>query len=278
MTTKAKNLIIIFLFLLCGTTAFIGYDVYTNNLKRTRLQQTNTECIFEKETALGKLQQCEQKLENEQELLKTDEEKPLPKTLILEMPIYEQTHRASCESASTHLVMSYFGTDLSENKIIEEIGADKSSRYRDDDGVLHWGNPQEKFVGNIDGEHIYYDGYGVYNQPIYNVLSNHGFAASISQTEWTLDELYIQLLQGNPIIAWVSNDFKKHETEIMIASDGTENLYMVREHAVVLYGISEKYVYIADVGDGKYKKVTKKEFEAGFGNLNNMAIVVKKGG
>jgi len=201
----------------------------------------------------------------------------LPDTVIMDVEKYAQTHPASCESASAYAVMDYFGVDFSEDSIIDEIGADLSSRYFDNNGDLHWGNPQETFVGDIDGQNVYVDGYGVYNQPIAEVLKAHGFAASISQTGWEVDNLLEYIRRGYPAIVWISNDYQSKEVGTMIALDGVENPWIWGEHAVVLRGVDSDEIYIMDVGDGSYYTVSYSKFETGFSNLNNMAIVVIPG-
>lgn len=198
----------------------------------------------------------------------------LPEKLILEIERYVQTHPASCESASTRAVVKYFGGSLTEDQIIAEVGADLSPRYFDSEGNLHWGNPQDKFVGDIDGENLYIDGYGVYNQPIKRVLDNHGFSRSISKNGWDRDELFAWVRSGYPAIIWISNDWKTKTVVTMIGPDGTENPWIFGEHAVVIRGVDRIRVYIMDVGNGSYYTVSYAKFDIGFANLGNMAIVV----
>lgn len=198
----------------------------------------------------------------------------LPKTVIMDVKKYAQTHPASCESASAHAVMDYFGSDFAEDSIIEEIGADLSRRHFDSDGNLHWGNPQKTFVGDIDGKNVYVDGYGVYNEPVAKVLKAHGFSASISRTGWKIEELLQHVRRGYPAVVWISSNYQASEVGIMIGTDGVENPWIWGEHAVVLRGVDSDEIYIMDVGNGSYYTVSYREFETGFNNLDNMAIVV----
>lgn len=198
----------------------------------------------------------------------------LPEKLVLDVARYAQTHPASCESASTHATVKYFGSSLTENDIIAEIGADFSPRYYDSAGNLHWGNPQEKFVGDIDSPNLYVDGYGVYNKPIKKVLDNHGFSRSISKTGWDREELLSWVRSGYPAIIWISGSWTKKTVGKMIAPDGTENPWIYGEHAVVLRGVDPGSIYIMDVGNGSHYTVSYSKFDIGFANLGNMAIVV----
>jgi len=204
------------------------------------------------------------------------EEKTIALPLVV--PEYIQKYRASCEVAATRAALLYFGVVFSEEDMIEEIGWEILPRYYDKNGDLVWGNPQSKYVGHYDPERIYIDGYGVYNQPIYGFLSEHGFGKSISKTNWSIDEIISYVRQGYPVIAWTSRDFKKRVPGVMISPDGAKNPWIFSEHAVVVRGFDEKRVYLMDPAPrAGYRQVTWKEFEDGFGSLNNMAIAIMPG-
>jgi uncharacterized protein YvpB len=200
----------------------------------------------------------------------------LPKYVIFDVPLVKQAHRASCELASTRAVMLYYGIDISEDKILSDIGVDNSPRYFDSNGKLHWGNPQQAFVGNFDAPIIYVDGYGVYNQPIKKYLDSHGFSRSISKQHWDVTELLNFVKEGNPVIVWISSDYQKKYVQTWIAPDGSEQKWFVGEHAVVIRGVDDNNVYIMDVGNGTYTTISIDRFSVGFSNLDNMAIVVIK--
>jgi uncharacterized protein YvpB len=199
----------------------------------------------------------------------------LPMSVMLDVEAFAQTHHASCESAAAHAAMKYWGVDMGENDIIAAIGADtETERYFDDQGRLHWGNPQKAFVGDIDGEDVYVDGYGVYNQPVYKVLAANGFSKSISKTGWNFDELMNHVKRGYPVIAWTSYNYKDMENYELISPDGAVNTFIYQEHAVVVRGYDGENVYIMDVYKGVFKTISKSDFIRGMANLDNMAIVV----
>lgn len=187
---------------------------------------------------------------------------------------YEQQYRASCEIASVKAILQAYGGSVTEAEILAEIGMDNSVRYFDEKVILHWGDPQKKYLGNPDAKNIYVDGYGVYNNPIYTYLSNHGFSKSISKIGWDRNELFSYVKLGYPAIFWTSSDYKTHEVIDMVAPDGTVNPFMEGEHALVLYDVDDDWIYVMDVGVGEYDKISYNQFDTGFANLGNMAIVV----
>lgn len=62
-----------------------------------------------------------------------------------------------------------------------------------------WGDPNLGFVGNINGA-MPNTGYGVYEQPIYDLASKYRSAKII--TDGTLADLITELTNDNPIIVW----------------------------------------------------------------------------
>ncbi|MCL4406220.1 MAG: C39 family peptidase [Patescibacteria group bacterium] len=199
-------------------------------------------------------------------------------SLPLSVPEYIQRYKASCEAAAARAALLYYGVSFSEDDILEEIGWSKPPRYYNKSGDLVWGNPQSEFVGDPNPKRIYVDGYGVYNQPIYKFLSNHGFGKSVSKSGWDIEELASYIKSGYPAIVWLSGDFKRRTPGVMIGPDGVKNPWIFAEHAVVLVGFDDNGMELMDPAPGVgYRRVTTKQFEDGFISLGNMAIVVIPG-
>lgn len=253
-----KKTIIITLFILAaiaGSAAFL-YN-YEQNYQQEKLQLRQQ--IFELEHFKLAYETC-----LETNCTKVTDKTPsdatqtvLPSTVIMNIPVYRQSHSASCELASTHAAIKYYGVNITENDIIKAVGEDKLTMQYDSDGNIKWGDPQKMFVGTVDAKQVYYDGYGVYNKPIYNFLKANGFAASISKTGWKLEELYNELKKGRPVIAWITSDFSTQPSKKMISPDGVESIWKLREHAVVLRGVDDNNVYFMDVGNGTNRQVSK---------------------
>jgi uncharacterized protein YvpB len=200
----------------------------------------------------------------------------LPQTVILDFPLYKQKYSASCELASVHSALLYYGTDMSEDEIIKAVDTDKSTRTVDSKGNIHWGNPQKAFLGDINAKQVYVDGYGVYNQPVYKALSDFGYSKSISKVDWKTSDLFNYVKLGYPVMFWTSNDFKTKEIKTVYGADGSENPWILDEHALIIRGVDEEKVYLMDVAYGSYRSVSYSDFATGFKNLNNMAIVIIK--
>src|SRR5438128_1948237 len=87
---------------------------------------------------------------------------------------YYQDHPLSCEEASMSMALTHQGIALSQDQILSELGADSRPMYVDQAGRVHWGNPYETFVGNVDGNESDYTGFGTYYPPLVRVAKAHG--------------------------------------------------------------------------------------------------------
>jgi len=95
-------------------------------------------------------------------------------------------------------VLAYRGVTTSEAELLAAVGVDPAPRRRMN-GVLSWGNPEEAFVGDVDGV-MGRTGYGVHAGPIGHVAGTYRRAEVIeSGTSQTLTDA---IANGNPVITW----------------------------------------------------------------------------
>ena len=144
----------------------------------------------------------------------------------LAVPSYLQKYSLSCEIASLRMALDFKGVNLSEDKIIEEIGIDNTPK---NGGI--WGNPHLSFVGNVNGRQMV-TGYGVYWEPIARVARNYRNAKEFRG--WNISQVTEMLSQDNPVIIWVysSNGAPTGWNTIQ----GTPIQAVRGEHAVVAVG------------------------------------------
>ncbi|MBD3363233.1 hypothetical protein GF362_05930 [Candidatus Dojkabacteria bacterium] len=267
MSKKVKFFNVICLIWIVLSSIYFYYSNFQLNKKLESQESYYQECIqnFQKCKEDNKSDQDEKKKSRDD--IKVERE-VLPETVVMNIETYAQQYPASCEIASAHIAMKYFGVEKSEDEILEIVQIDPTELEQMEDGRWHWGNPQKKYVGSL-----YLPG-GVYNEPVYRALSEFGFSQSISKTGWQIAELYSYIRQGYPAIVWVSSDFKTQPLTKTYADDGTENVWMPHQHALILKGVDSEKTYIMDVWKGTHYTVTHEQFKTGFANLDNMAIVV----
>lgn len=117
-----------------------------------------------------------------------------PKITILDIPIDWQDHPLSCEAASLKMALTKKGIYVSEGDIMDKVGYDSTPRQKNT-----WGDPNNAFVGNINGK-MCSTGYGVHWEPIARAANN--WCAAESFSGWNLINLTKEIESGNPVIVW----------------------------------------------------------------------------
>jgi uncharacterized protein YvpB len=115
-------------------------------------------------------------------------------TVLLNVGFHHQKHALSCEPAALKIVLDYLGVHLSEDKIIRKLPFDKTPHK----GSV-WGDPDQGFVGNIDGE-MPEDGYGIHWRPLAETARNWKRAEVIENG--SCQDLARHLLADRPVIVW----------------------------------------------------------------------------
>ena len=147
-------------------------------------------------------------------------------TIRLAVPAYLQQHTLSCEVASLRMVLAFRSITVSEEELLAKVGVDSTPHK----GNV-WGNPYEKFVGNVNGTQMK-DGYGVYWGPIARVAGEYRAAASFEG--WTVDKLTREIQNGNPVIIWT---YAGRGRPTSWKTPEGRDIYAVRDqHAVVAVG------------------------------------------
>lgn len=118
--------------------------------------------------------------------------------------VFDAQDRAlSCEAATLKMALAYRGTAVTEDDLVERIGFDPTPRSvvrgGKDMGVIVWGDPDEAFVGNIDGV-MGKTGYGVHARPIARAAGAYRRVAVIERG--TPEVLARAIADGNPVIVW----------------------------------------------------------------------------
>lgn len=121
---------------------------------------------------------------------------PIKPAIKLAVPYHHQEHALSCEAAALLMALNYRGANITESQLIKDLPVSDPGPRRANN---IWGDPNLGFVGNIDGQ-VPNGGYGVYEQPIYNLAAKYRSAKIITNT--TLDGLITELVNGNPIVVW----------------------------------------------------------------------------
>ena len=117
-------------------------------------------------------------------------------TVRLDVPLFRQEHISSCEASSAKMALSYRGIQTSENDILNSFGY----RPRSIDNTNNsWDDPEEMYVGNVDGAQKSLDAYGAHAKPIAKGINLLGRRA---EAHYNISVNFIaqQIHNGNPVI------------------------------------------------------------------------------
>ncbi len=187
-----------------------------------------------------------------------DESPPsLPQTAQLSVARQQQGHNLSCESSAASMVAQYYGVPLSEEQVLALLPSNS--------------NPHLGFRGNVDGPTGGIVDYGVYAQPIADILNAHGLQARL--VSGGLEEIKSAITAGNPIIAWVTyNCMASTPTTMLI--DGQNVTLVPNQHTVVVTGFNANGVWANDPWDGQEDFYPTSDFVRAMRYFGNMAIEV----
>ncbi|MDD4901748.1 MAG: C39 family peptidase [Patescibacteria group bacterium] len=188
----------------------------------------------------------------------------------LAVPYHRQQHNLSCEVASLVMALQYQGVKVTENELIAQLpSSDPGPR---NPGNI-WGDPNLGFVGNINGS-MPNTGYGVYEQPIFDLANKYRAAKVIASG--TLTDLITALTDNNPVVVW--GVIGKGRDISWQTSAGLIIKAKMDEHARTLIGYTgtsdnPQLMILLDPIFGEIRmKVA--DFLTNWGKLDNKAVVV----
>ncbi|HXM59118.1 MAG TPA: C39 family peptidase [Candidatus Dormibacteraeota bacterium] len=193
---------------------------------------------------------------------------------LLDIAIDLQDQRATCEVAALKMALSGRGILTDERTLLAAAGIDGRAPEVDARGnILRWGDPETAFVGSPDGSPPEHTGYGVYAPPIARAATRAGAQVLASGPGIAPAALYRDVIGGHPAVAWVTNDYRAGSLATWTAWDGAEVRYSLKEHAVLVIGVTPTQVLLDDPWYGQ-RWHARGEFEAAYGTFGDMAVVI----
>jgi uncharacterized protein YvpB len=192
-------------------------------------------------------------------------------------PAITQQYALDCEAAALQAALAARGTNVTQDWILQQIGADTTPAVRDAAGnIVAWGNPYATFVGNVNGSEVTGTGYGVYYAPIAAAARAAGHTA-IGGVGWTLSDIVYAVSSGYPVVVWTDTTYTAVPTSTYTAWDGTVVKYAVGEHAVTVTGVNleNQTVQLLDVETGSFLTFSMAQFAGFWSTFGNMAVIVQ---
>jgi uncharacterized protein YvpB len=199
---------------------------------------------------------------------------PSPTAGLLDIALHHQDQRATCEVAALEMALAGRGVAADERSLLALTGVDGRAPVRDAaGGIARWGDPNASFVGDPNGNPDDYTGYGVYAAPIARAATGSGATVSAAGAGIVPDSIYAAVIRGQPVVAWVTNDYRADPLSTWRAWDGAVVGYSLREHAVAVIGVTPAQVLLNDPWFGQ-RWHSRAEFEASYSTFNDMAVVL----
>jgi uncharacterized protein YvpB len=204
---------------------------------------------------------------------------PRPTERVLDIKIHYQEHNLTCEAAALKMALAYEGITVDEMTLVGYMTNDRRPAKFDTQGhLLAWGDPAQGFVGNPDGRIERLTGYGVYFGPVATATEQAGAHAikaggGLYGSAIAPSEVYDAVLDGHPVVAWISNTYRTAPLSRYTAFDGATVSYTLTEHAVTVIGVRPDAVLINDPWFGRHWHA-KAQFEAAYATFQQMAVIV----
>ncbi|KMQ18373.1 C39 family peptidase [Bacillus mycoides] len=191
--------------------------------------------------------------------------------MITEVPFIRQLPELprGCEVTSLTMLLQHKGVQVDKMQLASEI-----HRVPFKQDGLH-GNPYEGFVGNIYTKAE--PGYGVYNQPIFNLAEKYVPEKVINLSGRDVQDLYKVISSGSPVWVIINTTFKplaESSFETWNTSSGKVKITYY-EHSVVVIGYDQNFVYVNDpLANNPRKAVPRAEFEKAWEQMGKQAITI----
>ena len=184
-----------------------------------------------------------------------------------------QNHPLSCEEAATSMALTHQGIYVSQDQILNEIGADLRAKSVDAQGRVRWGNPYQTFVGNVNGSESNYTGFGTFYPPLVRVAKAHG-ANILAYGSMSAATIYARVIAGHPVVAFSTWDWAWHPRRDYLSFDGQWIPWIgpvYASHVYTVVGVSSSQVLVNDPIRGQYW-ISKGAFEAGYSDFNEAIV------
>lgn len=203
---------------------------------------------------------------------------PAKGRVLNEVPNFRQFPElpTGCEITSMTMLSHFHGADYNKMEMASFLPKGQKPQLRN--GVYVGADPRVVFVGNPEDA----TSFGVYHQPVMQVLENLFPFRVKNLTGSSVKELLSYVEEGLPVLVWTTfptRDGKlvlTRDTRFWQLDDGSTFEWIRNEHAMVLIGFTSgyKHVILNDPYTGKQQQYPLEMFEKSYEILGKQAIVV----
>ena len=206
-------------------------------------------------------------------------------------PPYGQLWNSSCEIAAATVALRMLGQPVTEADMIVRLPIDERLPELRGGSIVRWGDPNQGFVGRLDGDLPWNPGvgapdysYGVYAGPLAKAMKDFDPTAH-GATQVTPDRLKAALAAGRPVVVWLPDQsrYRTLPDALRVGSwrawDGQQVHFAFREHTQVLVGYGPAGWRLANVGyqltDVPFINTwSDADFQRAYAVLDDMAVIL----
>lgn len=181
---------------------------------------------------------------------------------------------AGCEVTSLTMLLQFYGVNKDKMQLAQEMKRDTTPISLGADGSIeYWGNPHTGFVGDVTRKQI---GFGIYHSGLFALLEKY-VPTAVDLTGGSFQQLEAQVSQGIPVVVWTTINFKEPAKWVKWNTPIGPIKTTFSEHAVLLVGYDQDFVYVNDPKNGhKNVKLPKSQFLKTWDMMGKQAISYKK--
>ncbi len=174
-----------------------------------------------------------------------------------------------CEATALTMVLNYSNVGVSKQEVADRLPKTTLPYYNK--GIKKGEHPNKGFIGNPYSS----SSYGVYAEPILEVIEAYLPGRSQDLRGKTLDELLDIVNEGRPVMIWATiNMTKVSYTQSWYLENGELFWWPNNEHALVIVGYDEKWVYVNDPYSGKERRFLKDVVNNRYTSLGRQAVAI----
>ncbi len=177
-----------------------------------------------------------------------------------------------CEVTSLAMLLNYKGVPVDKMELAKKIKKEPFTIR--ENGKVYRGNPHKGFVGDIYSEKNK-NGYGVYNEPIYELANEYLKDRVINLTGVDFNDLYYYINQNCPVWIITNSRYSPLSSSHFSYFNTKEGKVKItyKEHSVLITGYDEKYIYYNDpMLPGYTRKQPKNNFIKAWEQMGSQAI------
>ncbi|MGL4344035.1 MAG: C39 family peptidase [Cellulosilyticaceae bacterium] len=174
-----------------------------------------------------------------------------------------------CEATALTMLLRYYGVEVSKEQIAKDM---PKGEFYYKNGKTYGPHPAEAFLGSPFSK----SGFGVYAPVMMKMAEDYLPGRVEDLTGKDFDELLKCIDESRPVMIWATiNMIPVKLTRSWYTSNGELFTWKGNEHALVMVGYDDEYVYMNDPYTGQREKYSKKTVMNRWNSMGKQAFAIK---